>query len=130
MPHTFISWLIVTLLMFTDVQIEWVKVQSSLLYPKVLHANAMVSMWKRFIQILWCTQMALLFKRIYSAYYVFRLYYTNFNSLSCRLLQHWHSWRILVTVNFCQLLLQKYLYLKINVIKNLEIWQWVKMIND
>jgi hypothetical protein len=40
------------------------------------------------------------------------------------------KWRILVTVNFCQLLLQKYLYLKINVIKYLEIWQWVKMIND
>jgi hypothetical protein len=40
------------------------------------------------------------------------------------------KWRILVTVNFCQLLLQKYLYLNFNVIKNLEIWQWVKIIND
>jgi hypothetical protein len=56
----------------------------------------------------------------------------SFNSLSCRLLQHWHSpsCKEMMNFSYCQLLLQKYLYLKINVIKNIEIWQWVKMINQ
>jgi hypothetical protein len=68
--------LIVTLLMFAAAQIEFESKSIADIFPPVCQIFACRCYgfnMKKIHTILWCTQMALLFKRIYSVYYVFRL---------------------------------------------------------
>ena len=89
--------LIVTLLMFAAAQIEFESKSIADILPPVCQIFACRCYgfnMKKIHTILWCTQMALLFKRIYSVYYVFRLYYTNFNRylVACVKIQQWQKY--------------------------------------
>ena len=87
--------LIVTLLMFAAAQFESKSI-ADILPPvcQIVACRCYGFNMKKIHTILWCTQMALLFKRIYSVYYVFRLYYTNFNRylLACVKIQQWQKY--------------------------------------